>query len=150
MLVLPIRARADPLVNSGAHDAGAEAGVARRALHASAAVGDHVPRRARPGGGVGGAADLELAGVVVEVGALQGEVSVAAGAAGLPAVVVFLGSGACLVLPVPASAGVASFPAVVVLVGSLHCLAFPRQGAGGAGAVAAVATAASLLRASPR
>ena len=94
MFVLPIRARADPLVNRGARGAGAEADVARRALHASAAVGDHVPRRARPGGGVGGAADLELAGIVVEVGALQGEVSVAAGAAGLPAVVVFLGSGA--------------------------------------------------------
>ena len=99
---------------------------------------------------MGGAADLELAGIVVEVGALQGEVSVAAGAAGLPAVVVFLGSGARLVLPAPASAGVASFPAVVVLAGSSRCLAFSRQGAGGAGAVAAVAPAASLLRASPR
>jgi hypothetical protein len=99
---------------------------------------------------VGGAADLELAGVVVGVAALQGEVSVAAGAAVPSAVVVFLGSGACLALPVSAGAGVASFPAVVVLVGSSHCLAFSRQGAGGAGAVAAVAPAASLLRASPR
>ena len=98
---------------------------------------------------MGGAADLVLAGVVVGVAALQGEVSVAAGAAGLSAVVVFLGSGAWLVLPVPAGAGVASFPAVVVLAGSSRCLAISRQGAGGAGAVAAAAPAASLLRERP-
>ena len=99
---------------------------------------------------MGGAADLELAGVVVGVAALQGEVSVAAGAAVLSAVVAFLGSGACLVLPVPAGAEVASLPAVVVLAGSSCCLAFSCQGAGGAGAVASAAPAASLLRERPR